>query len=286
MLWVSDTMRPVIIIDHKGIEVVGETETSVLVDIKAGEVWHDLVLWALDRDLGGIENLSLIPGKCGAAPIQNIGAYGVELSDVLISVHCIDRTTLEEVTIKASDCELGYRNSIFKNDWKDRYVIESILIRLDKKEAQKINTSYGAIAEVLLSKGIDNPGIKDVSDAVIAIRSSKLPDPHLLPNAGSFFKNPIVSKEVHASLEKRFGSIPSYSISQLDCKIPAGWLIDRCGWKGIMIGNVGVHSRQALVLVNHGTDNGEKILNLSHQIQKAVLIKYGISLVPEVNVIT
>ncbi len=285
VLFTAHTNRPVIVIDIKGIDVLEQTDKSVLIKVAAGEQWHDFVVWAINNDFGGVENLSLIPGKCGAAPMQNIGAYGVELSELLERVHCIDRLSGKATSFGREECQLSYRDSIFKGAYKDKFVITAINLRLTKYPYHRINISYGDIKKLLGDRYINQPTIKDVSDAVIAIRSSKLPDPSCLPNAGSFFKNPIIPMTQFQKLKEYFPLLPSYPISEKRCKIPAGWLIDQCGWKGIMIGTVGVHIRQALVLVNHGTKNGKDILFLSKLIQSSVKDKYGIALEPEVNFI-
>jgi len=285
VLFTKDVSRAVIVIDIKGIEVIKSTETYQDIKVAAGENWHEFVLWCLEHDLGGIENLSLIPGKCGAAPIQNIGAYGVELADVLTSVTCIDKNTQAKFTLDKSRCKFGYRDSIFKNDYRDQYVITSITVRLTTKGHHKKNFSYGAIKEVLQSWRIEVPTIKDISAAVIKIRQSKLPDPKQIPNAGSFFKNPVIDKVTFESIKELFPNIPSYPVDQRSVKVPAGWLIDQCGWKGVMLDMVGVHSQQALVLVNHGESDGQKIKGLSRLIQKKVSETYGIDLQTEVNVI-
>ncbi len=285
VLFVKDVERPVFVIDLKGIEVINEGSTWKEVRIAAGEDWHDVVMWSIDQGLGGIENLSLIPGKCGAAPMQNIGAYGTELSDVLISVGCMDKQIGALFHMTKEACKLGYRDSIFKHESKDQYVITSITIRLTKEEHHQVNVSYGDIKAVLKENDITDPTIRQVSEAIIAIRSSKLPDPLQIPNAGSFFKNPIIPIENYNDLVIRHPEMPSYPVSDTHCKVPAGWLIDRCGWKGIKVGDVGVHTKQALVLVNHGSNNGQDIINLSRQIQKKVLDTYQIQLVTEVNVI-
>ena len=285
MLFTSDTDRPAIIIDHKGIEKVEQNETTVLLHVSAGENWHQFVLWAIEHDLGGIENLSLIPGKCGAAPMQNIGAYGVEISQVLEYVDVIERDSFTEKRIPASDCGLGYRTSIFKSEAKDKYVIVAVGIRLTKPGFHKINTSYGAINEELQSAGVEKPTIRDISDAVISIRQKKLPNPTHLPNAGSFFKNPIVPLSLYEKLLLEFPSMPSYPVSETTCKVPAGWLIDQRGWKGVSVGDVAVHNRQALVLVNHGAKSCASIWKLAQMVQQSVLDTYGIDLVPEVNVL-
>ncbi len=285
VLFTQDSEQPVLIVDIKGIQITGEDKSSVSVNIGAGEIWHDVVIWALENQLGGIENLSLIPGKCGAAPIQNIGAYGVELSDCLIGVHCVERESGKEFYFTNDECLFNYRDSIFKNAWKDKFVIANIDLRLTKKGHHIIYSSYGDIRKRLRSLGIEKPSISDVSNAVIEIRKSKLPDPLYLPNAGSFFKNPIISISTFTMLKKEFPNLPNYPHTESHAKIPAGWLIDQCNWKGIMVDKVGVHNKQALVLVNHGTKNGSKILKLSQLIQESVYRKFGIQLECEVNII-
>lgn len=285
VLFTADTTRPVILVDNKGIKSIYEDATSIQIDVAAGEVWHEVVLWAIKNNFGGIENLSLIPGKCGAAPMQNIGAYGVELSQVLLYVDCIERSSGKRKRINAEDCGLGYRDSIFKTRARDLFIIYSIGIELKKPGFHQLNTTYGAIQDVLKYRSISNPGIKEVSDAVIFIRQSKLPDPDQLPNAGSFFKNPIIRMDQYRELKNIYPGLPSYPVSEKQCKVPAGWLIDQCGWKGIMLDEVGVHARQALVLVNHGAASGEKIRQLAGLIQASVQKKYNIELTPEVNVL-
>ncbi len=283
VLFAADIDRPVIVIDMKGITLGDESDRWQEVIVGAGENWHDLVLWALDHDLGGIENLSLIPGKCGAAPMQNIGAYGVEIADTLWSVGVMDRMTGALFNLSKSACKLGYRDSIFKNEYKGQYIITSIKLRLSKAPHHKLNLSYGDIKKQLSDQGISEPTIKDVSKAVIAIRESKLPDPKKLPNAGSFFKNPVIPIHQYDELKNKHSDMPSYPVSDAVCKVPAGWLIDRAGWKGVMLGEVGVHAQQALVIVNHGAKDGKQILELSKMIQKSVFEKYGINLNTEVN---
>jgi len=285
VLFTKDITQPVIVIDLKGIEVLNTTDTHQEIKVAAGENWHNLVLWCLEHDLGGIENLSLIPGKCGAAPIQNIGAYGVELADVLSSVTCMDKYTRAMFTLGSSRCGFGYRDSIFKKEYKDQYVITSITLRLTTQGNHKKNYSYGAIKEVLQSWRIEKPTIKDISGAVIKIRQSKLPNPRHIPNAGSFFKNPVIDKATFDIIKQKNPEVPSYPIDDLTVKLPAGWLIDNCGWKGVMLDKVGVHPKQALVLVNHGEDDGMKIRDLSLLIQKDVSNTFGIDLQPEVNII-
>src|SRR5690606_30898175 len=204
---------------------------EVVVKAMAGENWHQFVLYCIEQDFGGIENLSLIPGNVGTTPIQNIGAYGVEIKDTFDSCTALDVQTLELRTFSREDCHFGYRDSIFKNEAKGKYIITSVSFRLSRKD-HKLNTTYGSIDTFLEEKGVKNPGIKDVSDAVISIRQSKLPDPKVLGNSGSFFKNPVVSKEALEELQKNYPEMPFYVINQEEVKIPAGWLIDRAGFKG------------------------------------------------------
>lgn len=266
----------------KGIEITDETNDSALISAGGGEVWHDLVNFALSQNLGGIENLSLIPGSVGAAPIQNIGAYGVELKEVMESLSTIELATGEERTFNNTECDFGYRNSVFKKELRDKYLITNVRLRLSKQP--KLNTSYGAINSLLEEKGIDNPGIADVSNAVIEIRQSKLPDPAKLGNAGSFFKNPVVDKIDFEGLKLNFSGIPGY-INANAVKIPAAWLIEQCGWKGKRFGAVGVHDKQPLVLVNYGNGTGEELKNLAEDIKTSVADKFGIKLEAEPRII-
>lgn len=279
-----DISRPVLKIDLDGIEVQAEDKKSATVFAAAGVNWHTLVEWAVQHDFGGIENLALIPGTVGAAPIQNIGAYGVELMDVLESTDYFDIKTGEEKTLLKSECEFGYRDSIFKNRLKGRAIVTGIKLKLTKAP-HAINSSYRSLSEYLELYEISNPGIKDVFEAVVAIRKSKLPDPKLIGNAGSFFKNPVVGKELFETLSEKFEDIPGYIVSENEVKIPAGWLIEKAGWKGKRVGNVGTYENQALVLVNHGGATGEELWNHALNIQKSVSQKFGIELTPEVNIV-
>jgi len=267
----------------KGITVESSDDESVIIKCGGGVVWHDLVLWAIEQGYGGIENLSLIPGTVGAAPIQNIGAYGVELKDVFIKLDGVRLATREHFTFTKKGCKFGYRDSIFKGRHKGEFIITQVYLKLSKKPI--VNTSYGAIAKVLAEKGIDMPTIKDVSDAVIAIRQSKLPDPAVIGNAGSFFKNPVISKSSFDKVIAEHPDMPSYPQDDGQVKVPAGWLIEQCGWKGKQVGNTGAHKNQALVLVNYGDATGEEVLALSEEIIKSVFLKFGIGLSREVNVI-
>ncbi len=266
-----------------GIEILEESEKLVRLRVGGGVVWHDLVSHAVAKGWGGIENLSLIPGTVGAAPIQNIGAYGTEIKDVFESLEAVNMTTGDIRFFSHADCRFGYRDSIFKREEKGRWIITSVILQLRK--TGEVNTSYGDIREVLRGAGIEHPGIADVSRAVIQIRRSKLPDPAEIGNAGSFFKNPEVPEAFFKELKERFPAMPGYPAESGEVKIPAGWLIESNGWKGYREGNVGVHSRQALVLVNHGGATGGEIRDLASRIQESVDEKYGIKLQPEVNYI-
>ncbi len=282
VLFTKDFDGLVILNKLKGIEVVKETEESVVIRCMGGEVWHDLVVFTVDRGLWGIENLSLIPGTVGAAPMQNIGAYGAELKNVLENVEAYDIATGEKKIFSKEECELGYRDSIFKNKLKDKYFITAITIKLSKLE--KKNLSYKVLSDHLEKNKIEVKNSKNVSDAVGAIRKSKLPDPKIIGNAGSFFKNVFVNKEKLEQLLSAYPDLPYFEEDGV-IKIPAGRLIEECGWKGKRVGNVGVHDKQALVLVNHGGANGEEIRNLAHQIIADVKEKFDLELVPEVNLI-
>jgi UDP-N-acetylmuramate dehydrogenase len=253
------------------------------IEIGGGVGWHELVLWCLEHDLGGIENLSLIPGTVGAAPIQNIGAYGVELKDIFVKLDAINLQTLENQTFTHNDCRFGYRESIFKQDLKGRFLITKVYLKLTQKE-HKIQTNYGDIQRVLSEKNISNPTIRDVSNAVIQIRQSKLPDPAVIGNAGSFFKNPEIPQPQFESLKNTFPNIVGYP-TEKGVKVAAGWLIEQCGWKGKRVGEVGVHERQALVLVNYGKGKGLEIKQLAQDIQNSILEKFGIELSAEVNML-
>lgn len=284
MLLTQNQDKLVVHVNLKGISIEKEDHDFVYVKASAGENWHDFVLWCLQHDFGGLENLSLIPGNVGTAPIQNIGAYGVELKDTFVSCDAIHVETQKTTTFTKDECKFGYRNSIFKNEAKGDYIITSVTFRLSKKKHQ-LHIDYGAITSELQSKSIQNPTIQDISKAVIAIRESKLPNPKDIGNSGSFFKNPVISKEKFEKLQKNFNAIPSYPISKSEVKVPAGWLIETTGFKGKRFGNYGVHKNQALVLVNYGGAKGSDILKLSKLIQKTVLRLFDISLETEVNIL-
>lgn len=284
MLLTKDIEKLVVHINLKGISIDRENDNDVYITVNAGENWHQFVLWCVSQNYGGIENLSLIPGNVGTCPIQNIGAYGVEVKDTINRVEAIDINTGKLITFSNTECKFGYRNSIFKNIAKGKYIITSVNFKLTKKE-HSLNFSYGAIESELALNNITNPTIKSISDAIITIRQRKLPDPKKIGNSGSFFKNPVVSKSNFDKLQKEFSTIPSYVISESEIKVPAGWLIEQCGFKGKRFGNYGVHEKQALVLVNYGEATGKEIYELAQKIQKTVLDTFNIILEIEVNVI-
>jgi len=265
-----------------GINVLRENDNHVWVKVGSGVVWHNFVIHCIDNDWGGVENLSLIPGTVGAAPMQNIGAYGEEIKNVFESLEAFEISSGDMKIFDNATCDFGYRESIFKHKVKGEYIITSVTFRLSKSD-HSLNISYGAIQETLEKNAISRPTIKDVSDAVIEIRQSKLPDPKKIGNAGSFFKNPTIDKIDYEALEAEFPTMPSYQLPGDQFKIPAGWLIEQCGWKGKKIGDIGVHENQALVLVNYGKGKGVEIKKLALEIQKSVSDKFGILLSPEVN---
>ncbi|APG64788.1 UDP-N-acetylenolpyruvoylglucosamine reductase [Tenacibaculum todarodis] len=285
MLLTKDINKLVVHIDIKGISIDRENYNDIYLTVNAGENWHEFVLWCVSQNYGGIENLSLIPGNVGTCPIQNIGAYGVEVKDTITQVEAIEIETGKLVVFPAKECQFGYRNSIFKNEVKGKYVITSVSFQLTKNE-HKLNTSYGAIETELTSKNIENPTLKDVSDAVISIRQSKLPDPKKIGNSGSFFKNPVILKSLFDKLQKKHPKIPSYPVSDETLKVPAGWLIEQSGFKGKRFGEFGVHEKQALVLVNYGNASGKEIFALAQKIQKTIKENFEIDLEIEVNIIT
>ncbi len=287
VLFTSSEVELVVKMDIRGVEVVKEDNSFVWIKVGAGENWHKLVMYCIDQGWGGVENLSLIPGTVGAAPMQNIGAYGVEIKDVFTQLEAVDIKTAEPRTFDTEECKFGYRESVFKNIYKGKYIITSVNFRLSKQP--KVNTSYGAIEEVLTERlgkaGVKSASIRDVSEAVIHIRQSKLPDPNEIGNAGSFFKNPVVPRTKFEDLQQQFAQIPGYPISENEVKVPAGWLIEQAGWKGKRLGNTGVHNRQALVLVNFGGAQGEEVKKLAYNIQQSVNEKFGILVQPEVNMV-
>jgi UDP-N-acetylmuramate dehydrogenase len=287
LLFVHNQIERVLKISLTGISPVEDSSEYVLVDVAAGVSWHEWVMLSLENAWFGLENLALIPGQVGAAPMQNIGAYGVEVRHFIDSVEAIDRKTQHIHRISNSDCAFGYRSSAFKTAWKNRYVISSVRFRLAKAK-HKINHEYGAIKEELSQMGIhpDGASPSEVAQAVMAIRKSKLPDPNEIGNAGSFFKNPSVAPELAEALKSKHPNMPHYPSEEAGrVKLAAGWLIEQAGWKGFREGDAGVHVRQALVLVNYGSASGQQSWNLAGQIQRSVQQQFGVELEPEVNAI-
>lgn len=284
MLLTQDIDALVIHVDLKGKKIIKEDDDFVWVESQAGEVWHEFVLWTIDQNFGGLENMSLIPGNVGTTPVQNIGAYGTEIKDTLVSCDAMNLLSQEMKTFTKEECNFGYRESIFKHEVKDKFVITSVIFKLTKRN-HKINTSYGDITKELEKQNVAIPTLKDVSNAVIAIRQSKLPDPKELGNSGSFFKNPIISKELFGKVQQNFPDVKHFEVSSTEVKVPAGWLIENAGLKGYRKDDAGVHKNQALVLVNYGNATGQDILALSRYVQKTVFDKYGIAIEAEVNVI-
>lgn len=272
----------VIKINIKGIDLIREDDRHVWVKVGAGEVWQDFVTHAIGNDWGGVENLSLIPGTVGASPMQNIGAYGVEIKDVFDHLEAVRREDGQPLTFTATDCQFGYRDSIFKQEAKDKYVITRVVFRLDKSPV--FHTDYGDIEFTMHELGFPEPSLRAVSEAVVHIRRKKLPDPKVLGNAGSFFKNPVVPPEKFGELKTIYPLLPGFKTTD-GVKIPAAWLIEQAGWKGKRWGTIGVHTQQPLVLVNYGGGKGEDLVFLSKTIAKEVFEKFGITLETEVNLI-
>ncbi|WP_396150662.1 UDP-N-acetylmuramate dehydrogenase [Flavobacterium sp.] len=284
MLLTQDIDALVIHLDLKGKKIIDENDDFVWVESQAGENWHEFVLWTIDQNFGGLENLSLIPGNVGTTPIQNIGAYGVEIKDTFVLCEAIHIETQELLVFTNEKCKFGYRESVFKNEIKDEFIITSVVFKLTKRN-HKLNTSYGAIEAELEKQHIKNPSLKDVSNSVIAIRQSKLPDPKELGNSGSFFKNPVILKSDFEKIQQKFPDMPHYVVSETEVKVPAGWLIEQAGFKGKRFGDAGIHKHQALVLVNYGNATGQEILEVSKNIQKTIFETYGIAIEAEVNII-
>jgi len=283
MLFIRNFEGVVLKNELKGIEKIDEDEHYYYVKSAAGEIWHEFVMHCIQHNYAGIENLALIPGCVGASPMQNIGAYGVEIKDVFHSLEAVHVAEGSLRTFSLKECNFGYRESVFKREQKDQWVIVSVTFRLNKRAV--LHTSYGAIEEELDAMHLDNISIKDVARAVINIRSSKLPDPRKIGNAGSFFKNPVVPIEVYKSIQQHHNNAPCFPIDETSVKVPAGWLIERAGWKGKNLGNYGVHDKQALVLVNYGGATGSQIYDLSTSIIDDIKQKFGIELEREVNII-
>jgi UDP-N-acetylmuramate dehydrogenase len=284
MLLTKDIDALVIHIDLKGKKIIKEDEYFVWVESQAGENWHEFVLWTIENDFGGLENMSLIPGNVGTTPVQNIGAYGAEIKDTFVFCQAMKIEFQAMKTFTNEECHFGYRESVFKNEVKDQYIITSVVFKLTKRK-HNINTSYGDISVELAKNNITIPTLKQVSNAVISIRQSKLPDPKVLGNSGSFFKNPIVLKTDFEKIHQNFPEMKYYEVSANEVKIPAGWLIEQAGFKGKRFGDAGIHEKQALVLVNYGNATGLEILNVSKIIQETIYKTYGIRIETEVNVI-
>ena len=283
ILFTKDFDGLVILNNIKGKEIIDQNQQSIFLKIGAGENWHELVMYCVDNGWGGIENLSLIPGNTGTAPMQNIGAYGVEIKETFIELEALEISSGKIVKFNNSDCEFGYRESVFKNKMKNQYIILNITLELKKNPVLNIN--YGDVKAILESQNIKNPAIKEVSNAIISIRQSKLPDPKKIGNSGSFFKNPIVSLNQLELIKKKYPNVVNYEINENEFKIAAGWLIERAGWKGKKFNNYGIHEKQALVLVNYGLANGMEIFELSEKIILDIKDKFGITLEREVNII-
>ncbi len=291
MLLTKNINKLVVHVNIKGISIDYENDDEVQVTVNAGENWHEFVMWCISQNYGGVENLSLIPGNVGTSPIQNIGAYGVEVKDVITKVEGININTTKRVEFTNDDCNFGYRNSIFKNELKGKIVITAVSFKLTKKN-HYLNTNYGAIEEELTVRKISNPTIKDISNIVVNIRQSKLPNPKKIGNGGSFFKNPIIHSKQFKKLQEEYPNIPFYEISSSKkddnsnyYKIPAGWLIETAGYKGKRFGDCGVHNKQALVLVNYNKASGADIYMLAKKIQQTILYIFKITLEIEVNII-
>ena len=284
ILLTKDIDKLVIQLNLKGISIIEESDDFFIVEAMAGEVWHEFVQFTLKNNFGGLENLSLIPGNVGTSPMQNIGAYGIEIKDSFYSCKALNLETFEIETFYNDACKFGYRESVFKNELKGKYIILSVQFKLTK-ENHKLHIDYGAIKQELEKMQITNPTIQDVSKAVIQIRESKLPNPKEIGNSGSFFKNPVITKTQFEALLETNPNVPHYAVSENEIKIPAGWLIEQAGFKGERFGDAGVHKNQALVLVNYGNATGSEILAVAHQIQTKVNELFKINIIPEVNII-
>ncbi|MCO4822210.1 MAG: UDP-N-acetylmuramate dehydrogenase [Flavobacteriaceae bacterium] len=284
LLLTQDINALVVHINIKGIDICTEENNHVIVKAGAGENWHAFTQWCLTQDFGGVENLSLIPGNIGTAPIQNIGAYGVEIKDVFHSCDAFHKSSGKIKTFTPKECKFDYRNSVFKQEFKGEYIILNVSLKLTANN-HKIKSNYGSISNELEALSIDTPTIQDIANAVIKIRSTKLPDPEKIGNSGSFFKNPVISALEFDALNSNFPKIPNYKVSENEIKIPAGWLIEYAGFKGKRFGQYGVHKNQALVLVNYGNAEGKDIKALSELIQETIHRIFNIKLEAEVNII-
>ncbi|MCL4146269.1 UNVERIFIED_CONTAM: hypothetical protein GTU68_010140 [Idotea baltica] len=268
----------------RGIQIIETTDDHVVVEVGGGEVWHDVVMWAVAKNFGGIQNLSLIPGSTGAAPIQNIGAYGAEVADVILSVKGYNVSTGRMVTLSSEECEFGYRSSIFKTELRNRFFITHVLMKLTRRR-HRIDLSYGAIEQEYLDDRSNRTDVQKVSKAVIRIRQSKLPDPNKLGNCGSFFKNPVISKYQADLIADDYDDLKTYPINNDTVKVPAAWLIEKCGFKGKRVGDVGTYHKHALVIVNYGGSTGSEVWDFAQEIIDGVKNKFRIELVPEVNIL-
>lgn len=284
MLLTQNIDALVIHIDLKGKKIIKEDDDFVWVESQAGENWHEFVLWTINQNFGGLENMSLIPGNVGTTPVQNIGAYGKEIKDTFISCDAMEISTQKMKSFTKEECRFGYRESIFKHEAKDKFIITTVVFKLTKKN-HTISIDYGDIKAELAKINVQKLTIKDVSNAVIKIRNSKLPNPKELGNSGSFFKNPVISREQFLNVQAQFPEIKYFEVSENEVKVPAGWLIENAGLKGYRKDDAGIHKNQALVIVNYGKATGKDILNLSKYVQKTVFDKYGIAIEAEVNVI-
>jgi len=284
MLLTKNIEALVLHINLKGIKIISEDRNSVVLNVMAGENWHEFVQYCIKNDYGGVENLSLIPGNIGTAPIQNIGAYGVELKDVFLDCNTLSIADQSEKKFTKEECKFAYRNSIFKHQKKGKYIITNVTFKLTKNNHRTI-IEYGSIKQELENSNIHHPSIKDISEVIIKIRESKLPNPNEIGNSGSFFKNPTIDNIEFEKFYKNFPTAPFYKLSEFEYKIPAGWLIEKSGFKGQRDGDAGVHKNQALVLVNHGNASGKEILELAEKIQTKVKQDFGILIEPEVNIV-
>jgi len=284
MLLTKNIEALVLHINLKGIKIISEDRNSVVLNVMAGENWHEFVQYCIKNNYGGVENLSLIPGNVGTAPIQNIGAYGVELKDVFLDCNTLSIADQSEKKFTKEECKFAYRNSIFKHQKKGKYIITNVTFKLTKNNHRTI-IEYGSIKQELENSNIHHPSIKDISEVIIKIRESKLPNPNEIGNSGSFFKNPTINNIEFEEFYKNFPTAPFYKLSEFEYKIPAGWLIEKSGFKGQRDGDAGVHKNQALVLVNHGNASGKEILELAEKIQTKVKQDFGILIEPEVNIV-
>ena len=283
ILFTKDYSGIVLKNDIKGIEIVQEDDEFIYIKVGAGENWHQFVLHCVQNNYAGVENLSLVPGNVGASPMQNIGAYGVEIKDVFYELEAVHRQDKTIQKFGLEDCSFGYRESVFKNKYKDQFIITSVTYRLNKKPS--FNTSYGAINQELEIMGVKNLSMQAISQAIINIRTSKLPDPKDLGNAGSFFKNPVISNEQFNALKQAFPNVIAFPSGAQHTKLAAGWLIEQCGWKGYRKGDAGCFPKQALVLVNYGNATGKEIFDLSEEIIHSVKKKFNLVLEREVNIV-